>query len=190
LADKLPSKVQKQIKETIFKKADIHNYMSKGRIENGQFIENLVKDSSVGGVIANYLAKSKIKTYIKDGVLNRYAKDKTNEALDLDEKELIRNKFQQEAYEIDKVVRNRLSLYRLENGDILLLVRGTLIKWETALRKALEYTAAAPGLPPKDEKFHVMMSIAVIGNGITESDKQHITDALGLVNIQVSFSLS
>ena len=68
----LPKEKAKQIKELVYSKADDYGFMTRGRVENGQFLSFLVEDSAVGGVLSEYIEKSNIRTYIKDAILNGY----------------------------------------------------------------------------------------------------------------------
>ncbi len=185
---KVPSKIQKEIKAAVYEKADAHCYMYRDRTENGIFMENLVKDPQVGGRLAEYMLKAELKTYIKDAILNRYAKDKTAAALAPSASELIRREFSLDSDVIESKKNSRISLHRLANGELLIVAGGTLLKWETALRKALEYIAKAPGLPPKKEPLRVLLNLATSGRCLTESDKRLIENALGFVGVKVSFA--
>ncbi|MCU0242575.1 MAG: hypothetical protein MUF51_09165, partial [Vicinamibacteria bacterium] len=59
----------------VFKLADDFGYLSKGRPENAKFMVTLV-DSAIGRELAQFMPKAEVKTYLKDAVLNRYAKDR------------------------------------------------------------------------------------------------------------------
>lgn len=184
---KMPVKIQKEVKATVYKKADEHGYLHRGRIENGIFMDNLVKDPNVGGKLSEYINKSELKTYIKDAILNRYSKDKTAVVLDADLKDIISNQFNQKSELIERRNNGRIALHRLENNDLLLVSGGTFLKWETALRKALEFIAQAPGLPPVDVKLHILLNLATVGGAITDSDKKALRVALEFLNLHASF---
>lgn len=81
MAKKLPSEKAKRIKQLIFQRADEFGYATSGRIENGRFLDELVNDPDIGGVLKEYMEKERIRTYIKDGVLNAYTKKLTKAAL-------------------------------------------------------------------------------------------------------------
>jgi len=183
---KLPRKIQQQIKMVVYEKADEHCYMTRDRISNGVFMENLVRDSAVGGVLTDYMSKPELKTYIKDAILNRYAKDKMATELSLDRKKLIKHFFHLDSEEIPIDSGSRLSLHRLESGEFVVISCGTLIKWETALRKALELIAKAPTL--SDNKVHLLLRIAAVGKPFTESDKKHLNKALSFIGVRLSFA--
>ena len=78
----LPKNIQSQVKEAVFREADEFGYMASGRIESGQFIDTLVEDPEVGRVLIEYMPKERVRTYIKDGILNAYTKKATNKALE------------------------------------------------------------------------------------------------------------
>lgn len=180
----LPRDIQLEIKNTIYEMADAHHYMNRGRIENGIFINNLTKHPEVGDILLQYMTKSEIRTYIKDAVLNRYAKDKKQEELSSkDESSIIAETFGQDANLIEK--RNGVSFYRLEHMDYLLISCGTFVKWETALRKALEYISNAPGLPPQNNKLHILLNLALAGRILTDADKDHLAKSLDFIGLKV-----
>ena len=81
MANSLPKNVQTEIRKAVYKKAEEFGYMECGRIESGRFIDTLVEDPEVGCVLIEYLPKERVRTYIKDGVLNAYAKNLTKKAL-------------------------------------------------------------------------------------------------------------
>lgn len=189
MAKSLQKEVQEAVKKSAHRKADIHSYLHKSRNENGVFMDNLIKDPEVGGVLEKHMKKAEIKTYIKDSILNRYSKDKALEALARDTEAAIRiarKVFRQESIEIDKQPAKMLFLLRLENGDILLVAQGTLLKWETALRKALEFITKSPGLPPPDNtKLHILLNIAVLGKPFTNADRTHLQSTLAHIGVML-----
>ena len=77
----LPADKQRRIKKLIFSRADQFGYATSGRIENGRFLDQLVNDPEIGGVLKEYMEKERVRTYIKDGVLNAYTKQLTRNAL-------------------------------------------------------------------------------------------------------------
>lgn len=189
MAKILPPDVQLEVKQAVYSKADAFAYTHKSRIDSGVFMENLVSDHEVGEVLAQYMGKAAIKTYIKDGVLNRYMKDKKELVLPSKPAGLlpvIKKLYNQTAIPIHSV--NSIFLFRLENQDVLLVAQGTLLKWETALRKALEYVEKAPGLPPKEGTFHIVLNIATLGKPSTAADREHLVKALAYVGVKIHFA--
>jgi len=184
----LPRHIQQSVKSAVYQKADVHGYMHRDRIANGIFMDYLIQDPEVGGKLSAYMSRNDIKTYIKDAVLNRYSKDKTANQLDVDQVCLIKKIFNQDAFLMEESVSARLSLYRLSSHEILLFVGGTLLKWETALRKALEFVTASPGLSSDGHKVVILLYLATNGRTLTKSDREFIREALRFVGVSVAFS--
>ncbi|NJD39228.1 MAG: hypothetical protein FIA89_13040 [Geobacter sp.] len=189
MAKVLPPDVQLKVKQAVYHKADDFGYMFKSRVESGVFMENLIKDREVGGVLSQYMAKDGLKTYIKDAILNRYMKDKKKKTLPSKPAGLlpmVKKLYHQDAHSIH--ASNSVFLFRLENNDVLLVAQGTLLKWETALRKALEFIEASPGLPPKEGVLHIVLNIASLGQPTTAADREHLMKALAYVGVNVHFA--
>lgn len=81
MANALPKNIQAKVKRAVYKKADEFGYMECGRIESGRFLDILVDDPDVGKIIIEYMPKERVRTYIKDGILNAYTKAATKRAL-------------------------------------------------------------------------------------------------------------
>lgn len=185
----LPRNVQIQVREAVYRKADEFGYMHKSRVDSGTFMDRLVRDREVGSVLAQWMGKDSIKTYIKDGILNRYMKDKKKVVLSSGPERLlpvVREAYQQEAQLIEGA--NSTFLFRLENNDIVLVAQGTFLKWETALRKALVLIEKAPGLPPEGVKLHIVLNIALLGHPSTRADRDHLKNALAYLGVELNFA--
>lgn len=162
--------------------------MHKSKADNGIFIDTLVMDPDIGGVLSQYMRKEKIRTYIKDGVLRVYTRDKRDSVLPADADSVL--DIIESIYEKDGDVihfEKDICLLRLNSKKFILATAGTFIKWETALRKALEFIAKSPGLPPNDLEFEVLLIIAILNSPITESDKKHLYEALNYINVKIVF---
>lgn len=183
MSTKLPPGVAKTVKEKVFEKADQVDYLAMSRTDSGTFLDTLVKDKDVGVVISQYVQKSQIRTYIKDAILNRYSKDKTNEAKPKDLPPIIRRVYDVDTVETHK--EDKLSLFRAtENGDAkeyVVVAEGTMLKWETALRKALLFTASKPFAESADS-IHILLLLFAQHKRVTPSDKAHLDKALALSN--------
>ncbi len=186
MAKALPKDVAARIQQSVFKKADEHGYSSRGRVENGRFMDDLVDDPEIGGVIKEYVQSGKVRTYIKDGILNAYTKQKTKQILhSYDPKEIICHTFcVEQAFILEQ---GEIVVCRASNDSIYMVGRGTVLKWETALRKALEYIARTPGVRADGKYPSICLQLAVINNDITEGDKTQITNALASVGVKVFF---
>ena len=132
----MPTKVRAEIRELVFQRLDAVNYLAQGRVANGRLMEQLALDPKVGGRIAEFTGKEGVKTYIKDALINRYAKEKTKPPSDLST--TVAGVAGQNVVRVDGGTFKGISLYH--GGETLVVVScGTLTKWETALRKLLEY---------------------------------------------------
>ncbi len=84
--------------------------MAMSRVDSGQFMDGLVKRKDIGGVLEGYIAKTQIRHYIKDGVLNRYTKDKARDAYKLNLDVIVKKEF---GFDVSKS----------DNGDGVVLYR-------------------------------------------------------------------
>lgn len=190
MANTLPKNVQRKIKKAVFKKADEFGYRECSRIESGRFLDQLVDDPEVGHVLIEYMAKERVRTYIKDGVLNAYAKSLTQKALASSTPEkTIHDIFGETAAIIQegKGKQNGLYVLRAESGSIYVLSSGTVLKWETALRKALDIIANEPNLTISNKAPSICLRLSISGQSLTEADKIHIIAALGAVGVNAVF---
>ncbi|MBS3986231.1 MAG: hypothetical protein KGZ66_11605 [Selenomonadales bacterium] len=186
----LPTGVAAQLKRAVFKKADLHGYALKGRVENGRFMDDLVNDPEIGGIIGEYVAADKVRVYIKDGILNAYTKRKAEQVLrGHDPVQVIRSTFG--AGEV-AIVENKgeIVVGRSSDGRFFIVGRGTVLKWESALRKVLEYIARLKRNHVDENYPSICLQLAVINYGITEGDKNQITRALMAVGVKVYFCSS
>ena len=186
MAKILPRTKITQIKDNAYSKADAHGYMSSGRVENGKFMNDLIEDPEVGGVLSEYMEKEKIRTYIKDTILNRYTKDRKEEVLranpPVDTIQKVYSVIASEIQAVEDVV-----VCRAENGDIYIVSSGTYQKWETALKKALELIARQPNLTINGKIPKICLQLIVLNKSITDGDKELISDALNAINVKARF---
>lgn len=186
MAKSLPKHVATQVQKAVFRKADEHGYASQGRVENGRFMDELVDDPEIGGIIKEYVQGGKVRTYIKDGVLNAYTKQITRRILrSVDPLQIICRTYGEEQAFI--LSRGDIVVCRSTNERIYVIGKGTVLKWETALRKALEYIARTPGVSAEGRYPSICLQLAVINDDITEGDKTQITYALAAVGVNVFF---
>lgn len=190
MAKSLPTRIAKQIKEAVYKKADEHGYGSRTRADNSAFMDSLVADVEVGGVLKNYMDNAVIRTYIKDGILNAYAKQRGREILSA---ESATDTIQQ-LYNIDTAVIQKykdngkvVSVCRSDDGRLFVISEGTVLKWETALRKALDLIAREPGLIINGVTPAICLQLADVSASITDGDKKHIATALLAISVKARF---
>lgn len=186
----MPKEVRDEIFETVYKKADEFGYMACDRVQSGQFMDLLVEDPKVGLVLIDYMPKERVRTYIKDTILNKYTKLVNNRALAAKTPEATINEvFVVDAAVIDNVTSkgNVLSILRAESGAIFVVSSGTVLKWETALRKALEIIASKPTLTIEGKAPSICLKLSTSNQELTDADKELIKSALGAVGVKAVF---
>jgi hypothetical protein len=190
MAKSLPAKTAKQVKEAVYRKADEHGYGARTRADNSAFMDSLVEDPEVGGVLKDLMVKESIRTYIKDGILNAYAKQRGREILSAESAtDTVQQLFGVTTYVIQKHRDNGkvVSVCRSDDDKIFVVSEGTVLKWETALRKALELIAREPGLTVAGVTPTICLQLADISASITDGDKKHISTALAAISVKARF---
>lgn len=186
MAKSLPTALQRKIRAAVFARADEYGYAARGRLENGAFMDELIEDPEIGGILSEYMEGPKIRTYIKDGILNAYTKKKNKEIQSQHTSTAIVKKvYGMDAAKIDE--RGNISVCCSAGKDVFVISEGTVLKWETALRKALEYTAGLPEATRTANNIHICIKLAVINQEITSGDKKLIRSALSLIGASVYF---
>ncbi len=187
MAVKLPSDVSKTIKTLTFARADEFGYGSRSRTENGAFLNSLVDDPEIGGKLRDYMPADAVRTYIKDGVLNAYAKAEVRKKLNhISLETVIRNLFNTEAHSVGKI--NSTHIYRSEENDVYLIQSGTYLKWETALRKLLECVAANDNIQNQANSVHLCLLLAVSCGEMSFGDQSQLEKALKYIGVRVFFA--
>lgn len=182
---RLPRNILENVRNIVYVKADMFDYLNQGRNENGAFISDLTTDPEVGGVLKNYMGQQRIRTYIKDSIINRYAKEKINSLLSINIDKEISLLEAMPVYLIERktIKSSSIYLYRTESDTWIVVGEGTVLKWETALRRALEFVEVCP----ERKHWKIYVCLASTGNSLTQSDKDHITNSLEYINVKVIF---
>lgn len=188
MSNKVPDNVAKIIKEIVFIEADRVNYLARSRTDNGIFLDQLVTKADVGGKLSQYMKKAEVRTYIKDAILNRYSKDKTQEERPDDLQSIIAEilDLESECFFIEKDAKSQVSLFKNHSNpsDVCFIVvsDGTVLKWETALRKALLYIASKPFFDNSDASIKIVLTLFARHQKICPSDLRHLETALSVCN--------
>ncbi|MBR4676072.1 MAG: hypothetical protein IKP00_16565 [Victivallales bacterium] len=192
MAKVLTPQAKQRIRQEIFRKADEVGYASSGRIDNGHFMDELVEDPNIGGVLKEYMSKEKVRTYIKDAVLNAYTKQITRKRLShVSPEKIVETTLHVHAHIIQtgKGKNSKVSVLRSDAGELFVVSGGTLLKWETALRRAIEIIASQPGLSPEGKTPRICLTLAAYSQNLTEADKNYIITALQAINVSAYFCL-
>ncbi|MDR2729069.1 MAG: hypothetical protein LBB56_08035 [Chitinispirillales bacterium] len=186
MSELIPREKAARIKDLVYSKADTHGYIARGRNENGQFMTALVEDFEVGGVLSEYMEKGKIRTYIKDSILNGYTKCRKKEILESN----LPTDTIQKVYSVTSSLMRTIgdtAICRSDDGKFYIISSGTFLKWETALRKSLELIARQPNLTVDGNHPEICLQLAVLNKGVTDGDKKLIIDALQAISVKVRF---
>lgn len=183
MSNKLPPKTARQVKERVYELADHVDYLAMSRTDSGKFLADLVTVKDVGGVISQFVNKAEIRTYVKDAILNRYSKDKFAEAKPDDLKPIINSVYGFDSIESDK--KDKLHLFRSiskgTHNEYVVVADGAMVKWESALKKALLFIAGSP-FYNKANQVHILLMLFAQHKKITPSDKRHLKEALEICN--------
>jgi hypothetical protein len=178
---KVPYDVAKEIKELVFEEADQVRYLSQSRTNNGVFLENLVNKPEVGGRLADYMAKTEVKTYIKDAILNRYAKDKLSQQRPTELKSVIQTIIGLTNAElVEESAAKGIKLYKASDKFVV-VSDGTYLKWETALRKALLFISNKP-FAQDSSSVSILLTLFARHQKVPASDNKHLAKALAFCN--------
>ena len=190
MANRLPPKIRAKVIRIVYRKADEFGYLECDRVQNGQFMDMLVEDSEVGGLLQQYMPKERVRTYIKDTILNRYTKDATSRTLSSKTPEqTIKEEFGETANVIQRIKGSAYDCHvlRSESGNIYIVSEGTFLKWETALRKGLEIIANEPNLTIDGMVPSLCLKLSLAGQALTEADKKLIKTALSAAGVRATF---
>jgi predicted transcriptional regulator len=179
MSTKIPQNVAKIIKKIVFEAADEADYLAMARTDSGSFLNGLVTRRDVGGEIMQYISRDEVRHYIKDAILNRYSKDKTKEATPDDLKPVVKSTYGIDAEKSHNEV--KLSLYRSitpeRTSEFVVISEGTVLKWETALKKALLFISAKPFSKTASE-VHILLLLFAQHKPVPPSDKKNLEKAL------------
>ncbi|MGG1660907.1 hypothetical protein [Brevibacillus sp. NRS-1366] len=179
---RIPDTIRDEILERIFQLADREGYLTNNRVNNANFMERLLSNPEVGGMLEAFMPKEKVRVYIKDSMLNRYAKDRrsvTEEKL----LETLTGTFQESVLLIE--TKNDVSLFKMSSGSHIVTTVGSYVKWETALRKILLYIGKNRCLRDGEFSLKKMIVISTGGVPIPTGEEDVLKRALSEVGVGV-----
>jgi hypothetical protein len=179
MANKVPDAVAREVKDLVFAEADKVDYLARSRVDNGRFLARLVQLELVGGRLSQFMKKAEVRTYVKDAILNRYSKDKTQKEKPDDFQSIIQQKVGVSADFVERNERAQVSLFKSpEDNCFVVVADGTVLKWETALRKALLYIASKPFSSQEHMEIHILLALFARHQKVTPSDCSQLDKAL------------
>lgn len=190
MATTIPKDKLKLIRQRTFEELDRANYSKSSRPDNTTLIENMLQNPEIGGIIGQYYSKERIRTYIKDSLLNLYAKRQKKSQRPTQDMLM---KFCAQKYLVGNFATvpsgdKEVQLLKAAQSPIyVLIVEGTLLKWESALRKGLLYAAAHPLGHNAQNTVHILLSIFMGGVPMTPSDKKVLGLALSRAGADAYF---
>lgn len=181
MATEIPKVVRERIRKYVYVRLDGENYLMASRTANARLLENLCSDPEVGGVICQYYPKERVRTYIKDAIFNRYAKE---HKIGMRPKAEKIEAFCRECYHVsdfkplDPGVKGVVLLKSVASPIYAVVVEGTFLKWETALRKGLLYVAGHPFGVNEQNTVHIVLSLFMSGVSQTPVEIKQFRRAL------------
>ncbi|MDR3186475.1 MAG: hypothetical protein LBU04_06725 [Christensenellaceae bacterium] len=182
---RVPPEIKNEIKKIVFSEADKFCYVEHTKADNSKFMNNLLDDARIGGKLKEYMNESKARVYIKDCLLHKYTDSLKNSCLrQHDPIKLIKDLFEVDAHII--TTKENIILCSTESQiEKFIICNGTVVRWENALRKALEFIARYKNdftISPK-----IILQLVEYKNDMTEADHLLIINALKFIEVEVVF---
>ena len=183
----IPDSVLKKVMAFVFAKADEVGYLTFTKPQSGVFMDSLVKMPEVGGVLASFMEKGRVKTYIKDAILHDYTDTKKAEQVPTTD-DFIR--WCQEKYNMkDVVVLDNINkpwtkimlLVSHSAQTYFVVVDGSYKQWGTAMQKALEYMVGKPFANRIGISVRIVLSLYCKGTPVSHIEKANLSKALEFV---------
>lgn len=179
----IPDEVRREVFAVAYEEADKANYLSSNRVQNKCLIMKLVKMNTVGRRLLDYIPQESLQKYIKDTILNRYSKDRLKQQSP--SVEGVIKWCQQATGDIDlsltaKDHNRNVVLLRNPSGEhyVVVALDGTVIKWETSLRNALEFMVGKPFAQKHDVRINMVLSLFARNAPVGPTKKQMLIEAL------------
>ena len=131
MSKKLPQEVAKDIQQRVYILADKGDYLAMSKPDSSKFLNDLVSQYEVGGVIGKYMRSNQVRHYIKDSVLNGYSKKKTKDAKPSDPPAIVKRMYGLDCEETHRDY--KLALFRVttdgHRSEYVVVAEGTMLKW-------------------------------------------------------------
>lgn len=183
----IPVEVLNPIMQRAFKEADKIGYLNCSKPESGKFMEQLEAIPEIGGVLKEYMPKERVIRYIKDAILHDYTDKKKEEAQPpvKDVLEWCRKEFEiPTLQEIEHIKRpyHEVMLFRSTQANTYVVVAdGSVMQWETALKKALVYLVDKPFTGQIGTMVRVVLSLYGRFKPVPKGEQVELKKALSLI---------
>jgi len=180
----IPDPLRQTIFDAAFRELDAFQYLTKTRTENAALLDRMVDHPDIGVKLRGHIPNERVRTYIKDTIINRYAKVRTELPQDIDKylKEICADDF----YKIDYLARDNVSLHRTSKNSYYAVARSKRghTSWPIALRNLLFYLARLPECPPKGcTELVKVLIIFCHGVSMNSGDKEIVDNALSHADV-------
>ncbi len=176
----LPKDVESEIKTLAYELCEKYRYGT-GDIDSSGFINLLLSREDVGGRLKQYLPESRVRVYIKDTLCGRYTKDLIAAKME----KYSATEAVKQVYGVGTIIVGKsgyVTICREEQGELIYLVDySTLIRWESALRRIMEYIAKTPSIYENSSNVRICLVVVDQTEKMSYSDKQFLEKTLGLV---------
>lgn len=179
----IPSNIKSLVEDRCFELLDEWRYLNRSRIENGRFMDQLVEHRDVGKKLQDFIDAAATRKYIKDVIVNKYAKKKRVMPREIDG--VLKVITTDLLEEIDWVEEDHLSLHRANYGLLIVTARTTFVKWETGLRKILLYVNLKPVLRDPTQNVTKVLAVFEHSSDVNETDRNELGSALGMIGVRV-----
>lgn len=179
----IPSNIKTLVEERCFELLDEWRYLNRSRVENGRFMDQLVFHQEVGKKLQEFIDTAATRKYIKDVIVNKYAKKKRVMPRNIET--VLRSVSNCDFNEIDWVEDDHLSLHRTSHGLLVVTARTTFVKWETGLRKILLYVNLKPVLRDPAQTVEKVLAVFEHSLDVNETDRCELRSALEMIGIRV-----
>ncbi len=180
----IPEPSRQNIFDAAFRELDDFQYLTKSRPENADLMDRLIEHPDIGAKLREHITNEKVRTYIKDTIINRYAKVRT--ALPREIEDYIETICTDTLYEIDYIANDHVSFHRTESNGYYAIARSKHrhTSWPIALRNLLFYLARLPQCPP--EGCSELVKVLIIfchGVPVNSGDKEIVVKALSHADV-------
>ena len=180
----IPGPSRQNIFDAAFRELDDFQYLTKTRPENADLLDRMVDHPDIGVKLRGYIPSERVRTYIKDTIINRYAKVRTE--LPQDVNDYLKVICSDDIYEIDYLAKDHVSLNRTSKNGYYAVARSKRghTSWPIALRNLLFYLARLPDCPPEGcTEFVKVLIIFCHGVSLNSGDKEIVDKALSHADV-------
>lgn len=184
MASQLPKNIANRVKKRGFELCDEQDYCARSRPDNANFITSLVQHPEIGGVVSQYTEPENVRTYIKDAILNAYSKQYRQKKMAgfpvLERLETM--------WGVSLIKRAENVYQSTDNPSRTIIVHsGTCQKWESVLRRSLDYIVANDHIQKLFPKPEICLVLLVLNDDMTQADRAHIEQAIAYIGARVIF---